>query len=134
MTVVGKIATTPIDGIASVNAGLHQPITSCASWVIEIALALNRQRAGLQRSTQSKNDAHRIVQTFLLIKVIADCIIQFPRTYDERSFCVIDTSRQSIQIRLANRSLVQIFPRFSSQTSANASIHKLTFHNADVWA
>jgi len=69
------------------------------------------------------NDAHRIVQAFLLFKFVAVRIVQFPRTYYERSVRFIYTSRQLVQVRLANRSLVQIFPRLRFQTSANGSIH-----------
>ena len=61
------------------------------------------------------------------VQFVVDGIIEFPRTYHERSFRVIDASRQLVQIRFANRSLVQSFPRLSFQSSANGRIHKLIF-------
>ena len=77
-------------------------------------------------------DARRIVQTFPLFSVVSDCIKQVSRTYYDRSFRVIYTSRQLVQIRLANRSLVQIFPRLGFQPSANGSTHKLIPHNTNA--
>jgi hypothetical protein len=76
-------------------------------------------------------DTHRIVHTLPLFSVVSDCIKQFSRTYYDRRFRVIYTCRQFVQIRLAKRNSVQIFPRLGFQTSANGSIHDLLSHNTD---
>jgi hypothetical protein len=76
-------------------------------------------------------DAHRIVQTFPLVSLISDCMKQFSLTFHERSFRVIYTSRQLVQIRFADRSLVHISPRLAFQSSANSSIHEFISHNTN---
>ena len=63
-----------------------------------------------EHAAKGMKGAHRIVQTFLLLKVVPVYVGQLSRTSYERGFRFGYAFRQLIQVRLEKRILVKVFP------------------------
>jgi len=59
----------------------------------------------------------------MVTSVVSDRVKQLSRTCYERGFRFIYAFRQLIQVRLENRSLVKVFPRFRSMSAAAIYFH-----------
>jgi hypothetical protein len=72
-------------------------------------------------------DIHRVFHTLRFFGIVAGCVRQFAYTHGDCGLRCSNAIRQPIEVRLANRGVVEVFPRARIQTIARWAVHVFHF-------